>query len=127
MVQAMKTLQIAEYLVVDERNAMEYEKGLLADAHEAALCFTGAMSYNHHDMALRIRRLIALAVAQQHQIISMEHDNCAITRKLIEVEQDKKDLQGMYKELSEDFQSAKDTIAICAAVKEAVEYNSMQD
>jgi hypothetical protein len=33
----------------------------------------------------------------------------------------------MYKELSEDFQSAKDTIAICAAVKEAVEYNSMQD
>ena len=123
----MKTLKIAEYLVVDERNAMEYEKGILADAHEANLCFTGAMSYNHHDMALRIRRLIALAVAQQHQIISMEHDNCAITRKLIEVEQDKKDLQGMYKELSEDFQSAKDTIAICAAVKEAVEYNSMQD
>ena len=123
----MKTLKIAEYLVVDERNAMEYEKGILADAHEANLCFTGAMSYNHHDMALRIRRLIALAVAQQHQIISMEHDNCAITRKLIEVEQDKKDLQGMYKDLSEDFQSAKDTIAICAAVKEAVEYNSMQD
>jgi len=123
----MKTLKIAEYLVVDERNAMEYEKGILADAHEANLCFTGAMSYNHHDMALRIRRLIALAVAQQHQIISMEHDACIITRKLIEVEQDKKDLQGMYKELSEDFQSAKDTIAVCAAVKEAVEYNSMQD
>lgn len=123
----MKTLQIPEYLVVDERNAMEHEKGLLADAHEAALCFTGAMSYSHHDMALRIRRLIALAVAQQHQIISMEHDACIITRKLIEVEQDKKDLQGMYKELSEDFQSAKDAIAMCEAVKEAVEYNSMQD
>ena len=51
----------------------------------------------------------------------------ADTNLLIEVEQDKKDLQGMYKELSEDFQSAKDTIAVCAAVKEAVEYNSMQD
>ena len=123
----MKSLQIPEYLVVDDRNAMEHEKGLLADAHEAALCFTGGMSYNPHEMALRIRRLIALAMAQQHQIIAMEHDACAITRKLIEVEQDKKDLQGMYKELREDFQSAKNAIAICEAVKEAAEYNAMQD
>ena len=53
----MKSLQIPEYLVVDDRNAMEHEKGLLADAHEAALCFTGGMSYNPHEMALRIRRL----------------------------------------------------------------------
>jgi len=123
----MKTLQIPEYLVIDDRNAMEHEKGILADAHEAAVCFTGGMAYNPQEMAMRIRRLIALAMTQQHQIISMEHDACAITRKLIEVEQDKKDLQGMYKELSEDFQSAKDAIAMCAAVKEAVEYNSMQD
>ena len=33
----------------------------------------------------------------------------------------------MYKELREDFQSAKDAIAICEAVKEAAEYNAMQD
>ena len=68
----MKSLQIPEYLVVDDRNAMEHEKGLLADAHEAALCFTGGMSYNPHEMALRIRRLIALAMAQQHQIIRLQ-------------------------------------------------------
>lgn len=94
----MKPLKLADYQVVDDRNAMDHEKAILADAHEAALCMTGGMSYRGTDMALRIQRLITLAMAQQHALISLEEQHATTTKRLIEAEQDKKDIQVMHAE-----------------------------
>ena len=68
----MKPLKLADYQVVDDRNAMDHEKAILADAHEAALCMTGGMTYSRDELALRLRRLITLAMAQQHALTTLE-------------------------------------------------------
>jgi hypothetical protein len=129
MVQAMKPLKLADYQVVDDRNAMDHEKAILADANEAALCMTGGMSYTPTEMALRLRRLITLAMAQQHALIALEERYATTTKQLVEAEQDKQDLLIMYKELEADLQTERDKISAMFERVDAVnaEYNSMQE
>lgn len=125
----MKPMKLADYLVIDDRNAMDHEKAILADAHEAALCMTGGMSYSQTEMALRIRRLIALAMAQQHALITLEEQHATTTKRMVEAEQDKKDLQGMYTELEADLFDERAKISAMFERVEEVnsQYNSMQE
>ena len=125
----MKPLKLADYQVVDDRNAMDHEKAILADAHEAALCMTGGMSYSPTEMALRIRRLITLAMAQQHAVISLEEQHATATKRMIEAEQDKKDIQVMYREAERELMDVNGRLrAMFEKVDEVtVEYNSMQE
>lgn len=125
----MKPLKLADYQVVDDRNAMDHEKAILADAHEAALCMTGGMSYRGTDMALRIQRLITLAMAQQHALISLEEQHATATKRMIEAEQDKKDIQVMYREAERELIEVNGRLrAMFEKVDEVnAEYNSMQE
>jgi hypothetical protein len=68
----MKPLKLADHVVIDDSNAMDHEKAILADAHEASLCMTGSVGYTHTEMALRLRRLITLTMAQQHALTTLE-------------------------------------------------------
>ena len=125
----MKPLKLADYMVIDDRNAMEHEKAILADAHEAALCITGGMSYSRDEMALRIRRLITLAMAQQHALITLEEQHATATKRMIEAEQDKKDIQVMYREAERELMDVNGRLrAMFEKVDEVnAEYNSMQE
>ena len=125
----MKPLKLADYQVVDDRNAMDHEKAILADAHEAALCMTGGMSYRGTDMALRIQRLITLAMAQQHALIALEERYATTTKQLVEAEQDKKDIQVMYREAERELMDVNGRLrAMFEKVDEVnAEYNSMQE
>lgn len=131
----MKPLKLAHHVAIDDRNAMDHEKAILADAHEAALCMTGGMSYSHTEMSLRIRRLITLAMAQQHALISLEEQHATTTKRLIEAEQDKKDIQVMYAEVEaelhqergENALATKAYDALMARQMEEPVYNSMQE
>ena len=125
----MKPMKLADYMVIDDRNAMDHEKAILADAHEAALCMTGGMSYSQSEMALRIRRLITLAMAQQHALITLEEQHATTTKRMIEAEQDKQDLHIMYKELEADLQDERAKISAMFERVDEVnsQYNSMQE
>ena len=125
----MKPLKLADYQVVDDRNAMDHEKAILADAHEAALCMTGGMSYRGTDMALRIQRLITLAMAQQHALITLEEQHATTTKRMVEAEQDKKDIQVMYREAERELIEVNGRLrAMFERVDEVnAEYNSMQE
>ena len=125
----MKPLKLNDYLVVDDRNAMDHEKAILADAHEAALCMTGGMSYSQTEMALRIRRLITLAMAQQHALITLEEQHATATKRMIEAEQDKKDIQVMYREAERELMDVNGRLrAMFEKVDEVnSHYNSMQE
>lgn len=125
----MKPLKLADYQVVDDRNAMDHEKAILADAHEAALCMTGGMSYTPTEMALRLRRLITLAMAQQHALIALEERYATTTKQLVEAEQDKKDIQVMYREAERELMDVNGRLrAMFERVDAAnAEYNSMQE
>jgi hypothetical protein len=125
----MKPLKLNDYLVIDDRNAMDHEKAILADAHEAALCMTGGMSYTPTEMALRIRRLITLAMAQQHALITLEEQHATATKRMIEAEQDKKDIQVMYREAERELMDVNGRLrAMFEKVDEVnAEYNSMQE
>ena len=125
----MKPLKLADYMVIDDRNAIDHEKAILADAHEAALCMTGGMSYSQAEMALRIRRLITLAMAQQHALITLEEQHATATKRLIEAEQDKKDIQVMYREAERELMDVNGRLrAMFEKVDEVnAEYNSMQE
>ena len=125
----MKPLKLADYVVIDDRNAMEHEKAILADAHEAALCITGGMSYSRDELALRIQRLITLAMAQQHALISLEERYATTTKQLVEAEQDKKDIQVMYREAERELMDVNGRLrAMFERVDEVnAEFNSMQE
>ena len=132
----MKPLKLAEYMVVDDRNAMDHEKAILADAHEAALCMTGGMSYSQAEMALRIRRLITLAMAQQHTLTTVEEQHAAATKRMVEAEQDKQDMLIMYKELEAELQQERGENAAATAAFDRLmnsnmeaeeQFNSMQE
>ena len=126
----MKPLKLADYMAIDDRNAMDHEKAILADAHEAALCMTGGMSYSQAcAMALRIRRLITLAMAQQHALITLEEQHAATTKRMVEAEQDKKDIQVMYREAERELIEVNGRLrAMFEKVDEVnAEYNSMQE
>jgi hypothetical protein len=129
MVQAMKPMKLADYMVIDDRNAMDHEKAILADAHEAALCMTGGMSYSQSEMALRIRRLITLAMAQQHALITLEEQHATTTKRMVEAEQDKKDIQVMYQACEIELMDANARLkALFERVDEVnSQYNSMQE
>lgn len=125
----MKPLKLADYQVVDDRNAMDHEKAILADAHEAALCMTGGMSYTPTEMALRLRRLITLAMAQQHALIALEERYATTTKQLVEAEQDKKDIQVMYREAERELMDVNGRLrAMFERVDQVnAEFNSMQE
>jgi hypothetical protein len=132
----MKPLKLADYQVVDDRNAMDHEKAILADAHEAALCMTGGMSYRGTDMALRIQRLITLAMAQQHALTTVEEQHAAATKRMVEAEQDKQDMLIMYKELEAELQQERGENATATAAFDRLmnsnmeaeeQFNSMQE
>lgn len=125
----MKPLKLAHHVAIDDRNAMDHEKAILADAHEAALCMTGGMSYSQTEMALRIRRLITLAMAQQHALITLEEQQATTTKRLIEAEQDKKDIQVMYREAERELMDVNGRLrAMFEKVDEVnAEFNSMQE
>lgn len=125
----MKPLKLAHHMAIDDRNAMDHEKAILADAHEAILCLTGAMSYTPTEMILRVRRLITLAMAQQHALITLEEQHATTTKRMIEAEQDKQDLHIMYKELEADLQDERAKISAMFERVDEVnsQYNSMQE
>jgi hypothetical protein len=125
----MKPMKLADYMVIDDRNAMDHEKAILADAHEAALCMTGGMSYSQSEMALRIRRLITLAMAQQHALITLEEQHATTTKRMVEAEQDKKDIQVMYQACEIELMDANARLkALFERVDEVnSQYNSMQE
>ena len=125
----MKPMKLPDYMVIDDRNAMDHEKAILADAHEAALCMTGGMSYSRTELALRIRRLITLAMAQQHALITLEEQHATATKRMIEAEQDKKDIQVMYREAERELIEVNDRLrAMYEKVDEVnSEYNAMQE
>ena len=125
----MKPLKLADYQVVDDRNAMDHEKAILADAHEAALCMTGGMSYSRDELALRLRRLITLAMAQQHALITLEEQYATAREKMLEAEQAKQDIQVMYREAERELMDVNGRLrAMFEKVDEVnAEYNSMQE
>lgn len=125
----MKPLKLDDYLVVDDRNAMDHEKAILADAHEAALCMTGGMSYSQTEMALRIRRLITLAMAQQHALITLEEQHAATTKRMVEAEQDRTDIRVLYREAERELVEVNGRLrAMFEKVDEVnSEYNAMQE
>jgi len=125
----MKPLKLADYQVVDDRNAMDHEKAILADAHEAALCMTGSVGYTHTEMALRLSRLITLAMAQQHALITLEEQYATAREKMLEAEQAKQDIQVMYREAERELIEVNGRLrAMFEKVDEVtVEYNSMQE
>ena len=125
----MKPLKLADYVVIDDRNAMEHEKAILADAHEAALCITGGMSYSRDELALRVQRLITLAMAQQHALIALEEQYASATKRMLESEQDKQDIQVMYREAERELMDVNGRLrAMFERVDEVnAEFNSMQE
>ena len=125
----MKPLKLAEYMVIDDRNAMDHEKAILADAHEAILCLTGAMTYTPTEMILRLRRLITLAMAQQHALITLEEQHATTTKRMVEAEQDKKDIQVMYREAERELMDVNGRLrAMFEKVDEVnADFNSMQE
>lgn len=125
----MKPLKLAHHVAIDDRNAMDHEKAILADAHEAALCMTGGMSYSQAELALRLRRLITLAMAQQHALITLEEQHATATKRMIEAEQDKKDIQVMYREAERELIEVNGRLrAMFEKVDEVnSHYNSMQE
>ena len=125
----MKPLKLAHHVAIDDRNAMDHEKAILADAHEAALCMTGGMSYSQAEMALRIRRLITLAMAQQYALIALEEQHAATTKRMVEAEQDRTDISVMYKAAERELIEVNDRLRGMFQKVDEVnsEYNAMQE
>jgi segregation and condensation protein A len=80
MVQAMKTLKIPEYLVVDERNAMEYEKGLLADAPNRGRGLRLADLQAAWQSILQRARLVQHHTINREQLSVREHMTLVLRR-----------------------------------------------
>lgn len=82
-------LTVPQHMIVDDRNVMQYEKGILADLHLAAKHFNGSpgspLSYNI-EIGLVIARGICLIRAQQALVIGVEDLNAKIEKRALEAE-----------------------------------------
>ena len=80
-------------------------------------------------MALRIQRLITLAMAQQHALIFLEEQHATATKRMVEAEQDRTDIQVMYREAERELMDVNGRLrAMFEKVDEVnAEYNSMQE